>query len=224
MFLSWWTSTCIAADNHVWADGGGKNIYTCEEVWPQCLHDWIWYFSHGCRQLWRRLGMCDHRALWPPQLCVFLSCLGPKTWTITPLNFYCRSAAWQKPQSATTHTEEKMTTLETTVFSDVQEKWSISSFTRLQMVQWLSPALGVGDRRAESLSCSCQWLDQDLHLWHMGQHSVRLLLPSAGFPPRRSEQASEIKWAWFVLPTVRFFWDDVYFVILTLLHLYVLLI
>lgn len=169
------------------------------------MHDWIWYFGHGCRQFWRRLGMCDHRALWPPQLRVFLSCLGPKTWTITPLNFYCRSAVWQKPQPATTHTEEKMTTLETTVLSDVQEKWSISSFTRLQMVQWLSPALGVGDRRAESLSCSCQWLDQDLHLWHMGQHSVRLLLPSAGFPPRRSEQASEIKWALFILPTVLFF-------------------
>lgn len=47
-------------------------------LWPHCLHDWIWYFSHGCRQRWRSLGMCDRRALWPPRLRVFLSCLGPK--------------------------------------------------------------------------------------------------------------------------------------------------
>lgn len=33
-------------------------------LWPQCLHDWIWYFSRGCRQSWRSLGMRDHRALW----------------------------------------------------------------------------------------------------------------------------------------------------------------
>lgn len=34
-------------------------------LWPHCLHGWIWYFSQSCRQCWRSLGMCDHRALGP---------------------------------------------------------------------------------------------------------------------------------------------------------------
>lgn len=41
-------------------------------LWPQCLHDWIWYFSRGCRQCWRSLGMRDHRAFWP-RGCMFSS-------------------------------------------------------------------------------------------------------------------------------------------------------
>lgn len=49
---------------------------------------------------------CDHRAHWPPRLHVFLSCLGPKTWTITSLNVYCRSTVWQTTAGSHPHRGE----------------------------------------------------------------------------------------------------------------------
>lgn len=88
----------------------------------------------------------------------------------------------------------------------------------------IAPALGVGDRAVESMSCSCQSLDQDLHLCHMGQ-GVRLLLPSAGPRPQPCEQhASEITQKLVISSAAVTFRDGVYFFILTLLQVNVLLI
>lgn len=73
-------------------------------LWPQCLHDWIWYFGHGCRQHWRSLGMCDHRALWPhdcmSSFLVWVRRHGPShPWTSPP------GPLCDKPQPTTTHSQ-----------------------------------------------------------------------------------------------------------------------
>lgn len=73
-------------------------------LWKQCLHDWIWYFGHGCRQCRRSLGMCDHRALWPrgctSSSLVWIRRHGPsRPWTSTP------GPLCDKPQPTATHSQ-----------------------------------------------------------------------------------------------------------------------
>lgn len=76
-------------------------------LWLQCLHDWIWYFGHGCRQRWRSLGMCDHMwALWPHD-CMSSSLVwvrrhGPShPWTSPP------GPLCDKPQPTATHSQTR---------------------------------------------------------------------------------------------------------------------
>lgn len=73
-------------------------------LWKQCLHDWIWYFGHGCRQCRRSFGMCDHRALWPhgctSSSLVWIRRHGPShPWTSTP------GPLCDKPQPTATHSQ-----------------------------------------------------------------------------------------------------------------------
>lgn len=110
-------------------------------LWPHCLHDWIWYFSHGCRQRWGSWGMCDRRALWPPWLHVFLSCLGPKTWAIAPLSVYSRSALCDKPQPTATHSQRRKWQPwgRSLPSQTTSESGAFSPFGALQTGPWLPP-------------------------------------------------------------------------------------
>lgn len=164
-------------------------------LWPHCLHGWIWYFSHSCRQYWRSWGMCDHRALWPPRLHAFLSCLGPKTWAIAPLSVYSRSELCDKPQQTATHSEQKMTTLGTTAaLSNDQWKRSIFPFWCTSDRAVIASALRVGECAAENMSCTCQSrAARKPAPPSPGLLKAGPLLPSSGLVPKNASQGQLIR-------------------------------
>lgn len=127
-------------------------------LWPQCLHDWIWYFGHGCRQRWRSLGMCDHRALWPhgcmSSSLVWVRRHGPShPWTSPP------GPLCDKPQPTATHSQtgkwqpsawDGCCCLRSAVKT---ERFPFYCTSEGEMI---ASALSVGDCAAEDMSCSCQ--------------------------------------------------------------------
>ncbi len=151
-------------------------------LWPQCLHDWIWYFGHGCRQRWRSLGMCDHRALWPhgcmSSSLVWVRRHGPShPWTSPP------GPLCDKPQPTATHSQtgkwqpsarDSCRSLRSAVKT---ERFPFYCTSEGEMI---ASALSVGDCAAEDMSCSCQSAGQTLYLCDPRPWNVRLLLPSAG--------------------------------------------
>lgn len=156
-------------------------------LWPQCLHDWIWYFGHGCRQRWRSLGMCDHRALWPhgcmSSSLVWVRRHGPI--------ISSRSTVWQTAADSHPLTNWKMTTLRDGCRAVKTERFP---FYCTSEEAGIASALRVGDWEAVDMSCSCQSAGQSVYLCDRRPWSIRLLLPSAGLlADKRQSHGLQIK-------------------------------
>lgn len=163
-------------------------------LWPQCLHDWIWYFGHGCRQRWRSLGMCDHRALWPhgcmSSSLVWVRRHGPShSWTSPP------GPLCDKPQPTTTHSQtENDNPRDSCCSLRSAVKTERFPFYCTSEGAVIASALWVGDCAAEDMSCSCQSAGQTLYLYDLRPWSIRLLLPSAGLPAAWLNSLSGKEW------------------------------
>lgn len=161
-------------------------------LWPQCLHDWIWYFSRGCRQCWRSLGMRDHRAFWP-RGCMFSSLVwvqrsGPShPWLF--LKVHCVTNHSRQPP---THKLENDNPRDSCPSLECAVKMEGFYFHCTLEGAVIASALSVGDWVAEDMSGSCQSASQSLYLCEPRPEGI--MLPSAGNLSDTTDTVTACKW------------------------------